>query len=111
MVGKKKRDGNGKQGSEVMQSKEEGFDLNNCFDGAQELFEKFYIKDKDYYFDSYAHYGIHEEMLKDDIRFVACFNHTLTLLIGPWRTKTRFFRTSTCLRIRLCWMLDVEQGF
>jgi len=22
----------------------------------------------DYYFDSYAHYGIHEEMLKDEIR-------------------------------------------
>ena len=23
---------------------------------------------KDYYFDSYAHYGIHEEMLKDEVR-------------------------------------------
>lgn len=23
---------------------------------------------KDYYFDSYAHFGIHEEMLKDDVR-------------------------------------------
>ena len=23
---------------------------------------------KDYYFDSYAHFGIHEEMLKDEVR-------------------------------------------
>jgi hypothetical protein len=60
-------------GRVVEKSKEEGFDLDHCFDGAQELFEKFYIKDKDYYFDSYAHYGIHEEMLKDDIRFFLPF--------------------------------------
>ncbi len=25
---------------------------------------------KDYYFDSYAHFGIHEEMLKDEVRVV-----------------------------------------
>jgi hypothetical protein len=24
---------------------------------------------KDYYFDSYAHFGIHEEMLKDEVGF------------------------------------------
>ena len=39
------------------------------------------MKDNDYYFDSYAHYGIHEEMLKDDIRylfliFLLIFNRT-----------------------------------
>ena len=28
-------------------------------------------KDKDYYFDSYSHYGIHEEMLKDESRTLA----------------------------------------
>lgn len=27
-----------------------------------------YIKDSDYYFDSYSHFSIHEEMLKDTIR-------------------------------------------
>ena len=27
-----------------------------------------YIKDKDYYFDGYSHFSIHEEMLKDSIR-------------------------------------------
>mmetsp|Transcript_205 Transcript_205/g.317 ORF Transcript_205/g.317 Transcript_205/m.317 type:complete len:377 (-) Transcript_205:214-1344(-) len=26
------------------------------------------LTSKDYYFDSYAHYGIHEEMIKDDVR-------------------------------------------
>ena len=26
---------------------------------------------KDYYFDSYAHFGIHEEMLKDEV--IKCF--------------------------------------
>ena len=25
---------------------------------------------KDYYFDSYAHFGIHEEMLKDEVKFL-----------------------------------------
>lgn len=32
---------------------------------------------KDYYFDSYAHYGIHEEMLKDEIRTGAYKNAIL----------------------------------
>lgn len=27
-----------------------------------------YVKDADYYFDSYSHFSIHEEMLKDNIR-------------------------------------------
>lgn len=29
---------------------------------------------KDYYFDSYAHFGIHEEMLKDQQRTKGCGN-------------------------------------
>ena len=32
------------------------------------IFLKFYNFSKDYYFDSYAHFGIHEEMLKDETR-------------------------------------------
>ena len=35
------------------------------------------MKDKDYYFDSYAHYGIHEEMLKDNVRTMAYKNAIL----------------------------------
>lgn len=30
---------------------------------------------KDYYFDSYSHFGIHEEMLKDQVRIVAIQHH------------------------------------
>ena len=30
---------------------------------------------KDYYFDSYAHFGIHEEMLKDEVKNnILCFD-------------------------------------
>lgn len=29
---------------------------------------------RDYYFDSYAHFGIHEEMLKDEVRTVTYRN-------------------------------------
>lgn len=33
------------------------------------------VKDgKDYYFDSYSHFGIHEEMLKDEVRTRAYMN-------------------------------------
>lgn len=33
-----------------------------------------YVKDPDYYFDSYSHFSIHEEMLKDTIRTKAYMN-------------------------------------
>jgi len=32
---------------------------------------------KDYYFDSYAHFGIHEEMLKDEVRTMTYKNSML----------------------------------
>lgn len=32
---------------------------------------------QDYYFDSYAHFGIHEEMLKDEVRTVTYKNSML----------------------------------
>merc|ERR1712242_647071 len=38
---------------------------------------------KDYYFDSYAHFGIHEEMLKDEVR-------TLTYRNSMWNNKHLF---------------------
>merc|ERR1711874_810145 len=38
---------------------------------------------KDYYFDSYAHFGIHEEMLKDEVR-------TLTYRNSMWHNKHLF---------------------
>lgn len=47
----------------------EAVDTNHV--GAQGDVSKVNIEDmtsKDYYFDSYAHFGIHEEMLKDEVR-------------------------------------------
>lgn len=46
---------------------------------------------RDYYFDSYAHFGIHEEMLKDEVRTITYRNamyHNKHLFRG----KVRFFR-------------------
>jgi protein arginine N-methyltransferase 1 len=52
----------------VKTTNEEGFDLANCFQ-TPNIKKLGYIKDEeDYYYDSYAHFSIHEEMLKDSIR-------------------------------------------
>ena len=42
-----------------------------------------FVFSKDYYFDSYAHFGIHEEMLKDEVR-------TLTYRNSMWHNKHLF---------------------
>lgn len=44
------------------QSKEDKMELRRAVLRADEM------TSKDYYFDSYAHFGIHEEMLKDEVR-------------------------------------------
>lgn len=49
---------------------------------------------RDYYFDSYAHFGIHEEMLKDEVRTLTYRNamyHNKHLFKGKVRT---FFVTN-----------------
>ncbi|XP_033645521.1 protein arginine N-methyltransferase 1-like [Asterias rubens] len=46
---------------------------------------------KDYYFDSYAHFGIHEEMLKDEVR-------TLTYRNAMWHNK-HLFKGKTVLDV------------
>ena len=47
-------------------SKEKGFNIENCMDDFKT--PDTYEKDSDYYYDSYAHFGIHEEMLKDKVQ-------------------------------------------
>ena len=56
--------------NKVTTSTEEGFSLDTAF-GAEKETE--YQKDSklDYYFESYSHFGIHEEMLKDEVRTMA----------------------------------------
>merc|ERR1712066_75715 len=46
---------------------------------------------KDYYFDSYAHFGIHEEMLKDEVR-------TMTYRNSMYHNK-HLFRGKTVLDV------------
>jgi hypothetical protein len=46
---------------------------------------------RDYYFDSYAHFGIHEEMLKDEVRTLTYRNamyHNKHLFKGKVRELT-----------------------
>jgi hypothetical protein len=54
---------------------------NETTDGAEG--EKKSATSADYYFDSYSHFGIHEEMLKDDVRtksYVSIILRTLSKL-------------------------------
>ena len=51
---------------EVRKTTEENFDLKTCFENKSNETD-FYIKDEDYYFDSYSHFSIHEDMLKDKV--------------------------------------------
>ena len=55
--------------------------------------EKETMTSRDYYFDSYAHFGIHEEMLKDEVR-------TLTYRNSMYHNKHLFkvmiFLLETC---------------
>ena len=57
---------------EIKKSDEEGFSLDNCFDDMDK--KPGYEKDSNYYFDSYSHFNIHEDMLKDKIRTLAYMN-------------------------------------
>lgn len=59
---------NSKQMNKIKKSTEKGFDLESCFKQFESDQQEGYIKDADYYFDSYSHFSIHEEMLKDRIR-------------------------------------------
>ena len=47
-------------------SSEEGFELNTAFEKKESTYER--DKNLDYYFESYSHFSIHEEMLKDSVR-------------------------------------------
>jgi len=57
----------------IKKADETGFDLENCMKDFKPPGHT-YEKDADYYFDSYGHFGIHEEMLKDKTRTLAYRN-------------------------------------
>jgi len=52
---------------EVKKTTEENFDLKTCFEIKSNETD-YYLKDEDYYFDSYSHFSIHEDMLKDKVK-------------------------------------------
>lgn len=43
-------------------------EVNGCKNKEQNGLAPDEMTSRDYYFDSYAHFGIHEEMLKDEVR-------------------------------------------
>mmetsp|Transcript_20463 Transcript_20463/g.23606 ORF Transcript_20463/g.23606 Transcript_20463/m.23606 type:complete len:402 (+) Transcript_20463:30-1235(+) len=57
----------------IAQSDEKEFDLETCMENFK-LSENPYEKESDYYFDSYSHFHIHEDMLKDKVRTLAYMN-------------------------------------
>lgn len=57
----------------VFPSKEQNFDVKTCFDSKSNETD-YYVKDEDYYFDSYSHFSIHEDMLKDKVRTLGYMN-------------------------------------
>lgn len=76
---------------------------------------------RDYYFDSYAHFGIHEEMLKDEVRTLTYRNamyhnkHLFKVLykcsmMSVWDCFVKFLKTNLFLRIKLFLISDVVQA-
>jgi protein arginine N-methyltransferase 1 len=57
----------------IKKADEAGFDIETCMKDFQTPGTT-YEKNSDYYFDSYGHFGIHEEMLKDRTRTLAYRN-------------------------------------
>lgn len=53
----------------VTQSTDPAFDIKSCFEKKTNETD-YYIKDDDYYFDSYSHFSIHEDMLKDKVSII-----------------------------------------
>ncbi len=51
---------------DIKPADEAGFDIETCMQDFKPPGPT-YEKDADYYFDSYGHFGIHEEMLKDRV--------------------------------------------
>eukprot|EP00828_Plagiopyla_frontata_P002876 TRINITY_DN1064_c0_g2_i2.p1 TRINITY_DN1064_c0_g2~~TRINITY_DN1064_c0_g2_i2.p1 ORF type:complete len:365 (-),score=65.66 TRINITY_DN1064_c0_g2_i2:66-1160(-) len=75
----------------IQDCKDKDFDLATCFENKFKVGEG-YEKDEDHYFDSYSHFSIHEDMLKDRVRTEAyqkaiyrnkhLFNNKIVLDVG-----------------------------
>lgn len=68
--------------------------IKNGVDAEGKLVSPDEMTSRDYYFDSYAHFGIHEEMLKDEVRTLSYRNamyHNKHLFKGKVRFFSLFF--------------------
>jgi len=91
----------------IPKATEPGFNIDTCmndFKIAGDTFEH----DSDYYFDSYSHFSIHEEMLKDRVKNKNLF---LSSRPEPLPTKTPSWEVLTSLRERSSLILDAEPVF
>lgn len=73
-----------------MESKPE---INGCRSKDRKRMAPDEMTSRDYYFDSYAHFGIHEEMLKDEVRTLTYRNamyHNKHLFKGKVSCSKRF---------------------
>jgi protein arginine N-methyltransferase 1 len=59
---------------EFQRSEESGFELDELWNNISSIEDKDSTFGKDYYFDSYAHFSIHEDMIKDTTRTVSYKN-------------------------------------
>jgi hypothetical protein len=71
---------------------------------------------RDYYFDSYAHFGIHEEMLKDEVRTLSYRNamyHNKHLFKGKVSGDVKILENESTIAVafRPCSMSEAAQGF
>lgn len=69
---------------------------------------------KDYYFDSYAHFGIHEEMLKDEQRTKGYRSHSSHAERRPCERQPCLcssFSISSCIPSRSCGPVRVCWGY
>ena len=57
---------------------------------------------KDYYFDSYAHFGIHEEMLKDEVRTLT-YRWTFPRIFVESEVSASIF----CVLVRKLWLVNI----
>jgi type I protein arginine methyltransferase len=73
---KKKSPSQEPQSKEIKINKatEKGFDIENCMADFKVEGQDTFEHDPDYYFDSYSHFSIHEEMLKDRVHLPAPSN-------------------------------------
>lgn len=72
---------------EIKKPAEPGFEIETCMNDFKAP-SNTYEQNSDYYFDSYGHFGIHEEMLKDRVPKNTLFSISYMYRLEPSPTET-----------------------